>query len=102
MAAVLDQLAVLQTEDDVGVLDGGEPMGDGDGRPALRGPLEGVLDQPLGLGVQRRGRLVQDQDRGVLQEDARDGQPLLLPARELHAALADERVVALRQPFDKA
>ena len=47
-----------------------------------------------------RGRLVQDQDRRVLQEHPRDGEPLLLPAGELHAALADDRVQPVRQRVD--
>ena len=59
-----------------------------------------LLDRPLGLGVERRGRLVEDQDRRVLQEHAGDGQALLLPARELHAALADDRVEPVGQVGD--
>ena len=39
-------------------------------------------------------RLVEDQDRGVLEEGARDGDALALAAGEARAALADERVVA--------
>ena len=58
------------------------------------------LDRPLGLGVERRGRLVQDQDRRVLEEHAGDGQALLLPAGEFHAALADDRVEPVRQLGD--
>ena len=40
-------------------------------------------------------RFVQDQDRRVLQQHARDGDALALAARQLHAALADMGVVAL-------
>ena len=59
--------------------------------------LERLLDQPLALGVERRGGLVEQQDRRVLEQGPRDGQPLALAARDLHAALADHRVVALRR-----
>ena len=48
-----------------------------------------LLHQPLGFGVERRGRLVEDQDRRVLQERPRDRQPLPLAARQPLAALAD-------------
>ena len=51
----------------------------------------------LGLGVEVRGRLVEDHDRGVLQQQPGDGQPLLLAARHAVAALADDRVVAVGQ-----
>ena len=60
-----------------------------------------LLDRPLGLGVERRGRLVEDQDRRVLEEHARDRQALLLAARELDAALADDGVEAVRQGGDE-
>ena len=51
-------------------------------------------------GVERRGRLVEDQDPRVLQQDAGDRDPLLLAARQLVAALADDRVVAIGQLGD--
>ena len=60
-----------------------------------RHPLERVLDLPLGVAVERRGRLVEQQDRRRLQDRAGDGDALLLAARELQAALADLGVVAL-------
>src|SRR3546814_19666288 len=56
--------------------------------------LELTLDRGLDLGVERRGRLVEHQDRGVLQDHAGDRDTLALPARQLHPALADEGVVA--------
>ena len=55
------------------------------------------LHQVLGFGVERGGRLVEDQDRRVLQDRARDGDALALPAGEQRAALADHGVEALRQ-----
>ncbi len=47
------------------------------------------LDLGLGLGVERGCRLVQQQDRRVLEQGPRDPHPLLLAARELQTALAD-------------
>ena len=44
--------------------------------------------------VERRRRLVEHQDRRVLQDDARDRDALALSAGQFHAALADMRVVA--------
>ena len=46
---------------------------------------------------ERRGRLVEHQDRRVLEHHARDRDALLLAARELEAALADQRLVAVGQ-----
>ena len=53
-----------------------------------------LLDRELDLAVERRGGLVEHQDRRVLQDHARDRDALALAARELDAALADVRLVA--------
>src|SRR6516164_3627762 len=49
----------------------------------------------LGVAVERRGRLVEDQDRRALEDRARDGDALLLAAGELETALAHFGLVAL-------
>ena len=51
-------------------------------------------------GVERGRRLVEDEDPRILQQDPRDRDPLLLAARQLVAALADDRVVAVGQLRD--
>ena len=63
---------------------------------------ERVLDHRLVLRIDRRQRLVQQQDRRVAQQRAGDGDALALAAGEADAALADHRVVALRQAGDEA
>src|SRR5262245_48924656 len=50
--------------------------------------------------VEMRGRLVQDQDRGIREQRPRDRQPLALTAREPVAFLADRRVQPLGQRVD--
>ena len=64
----------------------------------LRGDVvERRLDRFLGAAVERAGRLVEDQDRRVLEQGAGDRDALLLAARQLEPALADHRFIALRQ-----
>ena len=53
-----------------------------------------LLDRELDFAVERRRRLVEHEDRRVFQHHARERDALALPARELHAALADVRIVA--------
>jgi hypothetical protein len=54
------------------------------------------------LSVSRlRRRLVEDEDLRIGEDRAGDGETLALPARELEAALADERVVFFRQRVDE-
>ena len=102
VAPALDHPAGVQHEDAVGVDHAGQPMRhDEDRAPAHEAP-ERVLDHRLVLRIDRRQRLVQQQDRRVPQQRAGDGDALALPAREADAALADHRRVALRQAGDEA
>ena len=103
MGAFLDLPSVLHHDDLVAVADGGEAVGDGDHAAVhpRQHPVQRVLYQLLVLGVQRRRRFVEQQNRGVAQDGARDGDPLLLPAGELVPALADDHVQALRHLVDE-
>ena len=71
-----------------------------DVRP-LHQAVERLQHQALALRIQRAGGLVQDQDRRVAQDGAGDGHALPLPAGQLHAALADARLIALRKGADE-
>ena len=83
VGAALDDAARLHHQDLVGVDDGREPVRDHErGRAAAR-PLQLGLDGPLVGRIERRGGLVEDQDRRVLQQRARDRDALLLAARQL-------------------
>jgi hypothetical protein len=53
------------------------------------------------LACPARGGLVEDQDRRVLQQRARDGHALLLATTELQASLAHHGVVALGRAGDE-
>ena len=85
----------------VGGHHGREPVRDHQRGAALHQIVERLLHRRLRLGVELRGRFVEDQDRRVLEQRARDGETLALPARELLARLADDVVVALRQRHDE-
>src|SRR5688500_15791171 len=65
-------------QDLVGPQDGREAVCDGDGGAPLHQALERGLDEPLAHRVQRRGRLIEDQDARILEQDARDRHALLL------------------------
>ena len=93
MAALLDDAAVIDDEDDVGADDGREAVGDRQDGAALGQAFQGLLDGALGLGVHARGRFVEDEDGRVLEQGAGDGDALLLAAGEAVAALADDGVV---------
>src|SRR5208283_5004877 len=94
MAAALDDAAVVDDADLVGLCDRRQAVGDDDRRSALTQGMQRLLDRLLGFGVERRGRLVKKDDRRVLEEGAGDRDALALPARQLHAVLSARRVVA--------
>ena len=65
--ALLDDAALVEDDDQVGVDDGREAVRDDEGGAAGPGGIERPLDAGLGLGVQRAGGLVEQQDRRVLR-----------------------------------
>mmetsp|Transcript_6267 Transcript_6267/g.9457 ORF Transcript_6267/g.9457 Transcript_6267/m.9457 type:complete len:503 (+) Transcript_6267:362-1870(+) len=101
MSAALDDAAVLEDDNLVRIDDGGEAMGDDDRRPSHHQTVQGLLHQLLVLRVERRRRLVEQQDLGVLEQRARDGDALLLSAGKHDAALSALRVVALGERLDE-
>ena len=64
-------------------------------------PSSASCDLALARGVERAGRLVEQQDRPIREQRPRDRQPLALAAGELDAALAEIGVEALRQALDE-
>ncbi len=99
--AVVDDLAGAHHDDPVEAVQRRQAVRDGDHRAAHHQPVERFLDRFFRGAVQRRGGFVEQQDRRVLQDGARNRDALPLSARELDAAVADDRVVAFRHRFDE-
>src|SRR6478736_8629042 len=101
MRALLDEPALFQHDDVVGVHDGREAVRD-DERRAVAGDLvERVLDLFLGMAVERARRLVQHQDWRRFQDRAGNRHALLLAPRQFQTALADHGLVTLRERLDE-
>jgi hypothetical protein len=94
-------VAVLEHDDGVGQRDRREPMGDHERRAPGHDLAQRRLDLLLGRRVDRRRRVVEDEDARIGQERARDGDALALAAAQRQAALADARVVAVGQALDE-
>ena len=101
VAALLGHPAAVEHQDAVQRAHGRQPVRDDDAGAALHQPLHRVLDQRLGVAVQARCRLIQDQDRRVGQERPRQRHALALAAGQLHPALPDQRRIAARKPDDE-
>lgn len=96
MGAALDNLALIHDQDQVGFLDGCQAVSDHQGSTTLHDVVEGCLDMTLRLGIQRRGGLIEDQQRRVFEQRPGNRQTLALTAGKQHAVLADLSVQALR------
>src|ERR1700736_818484 len=97
VGAAFEDLALFDDQDLVGAADRREPVGDDEGGSALHQEVEAALDQGFGLGVERAGGLVQDQDARVGEDGPGDREPLALAAGELDAAFADDGFVLVRE-----
>eukprot|EP00670_Eutreptiella_braarudii_P010422 CAMPEP_0174314488 /NCGR_PEP_ID=MMETSP0810-20121108/5672_1 /TAXON_ID=73025 ORGANISM="Eutreptiella gymnastica-like, Strain CCMP1594" /NCGR_SAMPLE_ID=MMETSP0810 /ASSEMBLY_ACC=CAM_ASM_000659 /LENGTH=258 /DNA_ID=CAMNT_0015423595 /DNA_START=3686 /DNA_END=4458 /DNA_ORIENTATION=- len=103
MGACLEDLPLIHDDDAVAVLDARQTVRDSDDRhvAGLDDLVQRVLDLLFAHVVQGTGCLVQQQDRGVAYDAARDGDPLLLPPAQLRAPEAHICVVAVGQPQDR-
>ena len=101
MRATFHNATMLNGRNLVSMLNGRKTVGDDDCGTAACQLFERLLDRLLALVIQSTRRLVQDQDLGVLEKHARDGNTLLLSARKTAATLAHHGVVALWKRLDK-
>ena len=95
VGAALYDFALVHDQDEVGVLEGTEAVGDDEGGAALDDLLHGLVDPVLGLRVHAGGGVVQDEDGWVQHQSPGDGEALALPTGEGQSALADPGVVAV-------
>lgn len=93
--------AVVHDDDRVGVLDGGEAVGDHNGRASPHQMFQRLGDHALRLGVDIGGRLVEHEDGGIVGERPGKGEELALSGGKCASALGHRLVVAARELFDK-
>ena len=111
VALRLDELVVRALVDDPPVLEHDDPVGQVQGRLAVRDEQHGaalelaaerLVDGLLRARVDGAGRVVEDQDPRIAQDRPRQRDPLPLPAREAQPPLADDGVVAEGQRLDES
>ena len=75
--------------------DGVEPVGDHQHRPLLHQALQCLPDKRLTLGIKARGWLIKDQQWGVFEKSASDGEALDLARAQASTPLSNLSLVAL-------
>ena len=99
--ALLDDVAVANYQDHVGVADRGQAVCDNKAGAALHQRIRGALNKLLGAGIDVGCRLVQNQRRAVGQNGAGNGHELALALRKVGAFLVDHKVVTAGERMDK-
>ena len=89
VVALLDDLAVREVDDIIGVLNGREAVRNDQKRTDIHHLFKRILNKHLGLGVDVRGRFVEDHYLGLVHDGARKGDELTLTCGEVVSALAD-------------
>src|SRR2546421_12753656 len=82
-------LSVRHYSQAVGVAKSTESVRDGESRAVLYQPVDRLLNKPLCLRIHAGGRFIEDQDGGIMEDRARDGDSLSLAAGESLPSLAD-------------
>ena len=93
--------AALHQDDAVRVLYAGHALGDDDLGGLWDKLAEALADQGVGLGVNRAGGVVQDEDLGLFEQGPGNAKALLLAAGYIGSALLDPGVVLIRKLLDK-
>src|SRR5439155_1316885 len=98
---LLDDLSMLEDDDQVRVADGRETVRDDERGASGEQQAKGLLDLPFRADVDRRGRLVEDEDPRVREQRARKRDELALAEGQASAALLQLRLVAALEPEDE-
>ena len=97
VGAALDDAAVIQHHDSVGVAHGGETVcDDKHGTPGHQ-RVHAALHNGLGAGIDRAGRLVHDHHRRVGHGRTRDGKQLALALAEIGTVAVQHSVCSPRE-----
>ena len=101
MGALLDDFAVVDDEDEIGVHDGREAVSDDEGGAAVGEFIESGLDEAFGARVNIAGRFVKNHHRRIGDHGAGDGEELFFAGGDVVRILVDFGFVALVERADE-
>lgn len=97
VSARLNNLALVDHEEGLAVANRAKSVSNHDGSAAFHGSVKSLLDDFLTLLIQGRCSFVEDEDLGVLDDSACNGDPLLLTTGQLVALDATVLLEALTE-----
>ena len=80
VGSLLDDMAMVHDDDEIGIDDGGEAVCDGDDGAVFHQRVKCLLDKMFRGGVERGCRFVENENRRILEQGAGDGETLFLAA----------------------
>lgn len=83
----LHDATIAHDTDEISRLNGAQPVGDDEHGAPPGGPVERLLHHPLRLCIQSTGGFIQNQDGGVLDQGAGDGDALFLATGQRYTSL---------------
>src|SRR5208283_3232795 len=96
---LLDDLTPAQDDDPIGLSHGRESVSDNEGSPAGGQRFQSLHDKGFRLGVNRGGRLIENQNRRVSQNSAGNSDALPLSLGHGCALLTHYGVIFIRKPL---
>ena len=99
--AMLHHLPAVEHINTMRMPHGAQSVGNDKTRPPLHQAVERLLNLPLGFGIDAGRRFIEQENRRVFQQGARDADALFFTHAEPHAALADFGFQLLGQALDK-
>ena len=78
VGSLLDDFAIIDHDNPIGIPDGAQPVGDHKTCAALHKVKQGFLDAYLGAGIHTAGGFIQDQDPRIRKDGACNGKQLPL------------------------
>ena len=101
MGALINDPTRFEDDDNIRSPDRFDPMRDHHGRSPQEQAIEGHQYRLLGLSIETSRWLVEDHNRRILDQRARDRQSLPLTAGQGHAPLMDDGPVTVREGNDE-
>ena len=102
MGASLDEFALVEDADEIGIADGGKAVGDDEGGAVGAEAIEGLLDKLFSGVVEGGGGLVEQEEGRVFEKGAGDGEALFFASGKADAALTRDGVELLGKIADEA
>ncbi len=101
MSTHFHYVSVVEDDNEVGMSDGAESVGDDEASAVLHELAERLLNKLFALRIEVAGGFIEDEDFGICEDGACDGESLALPSAEFDTPFTDDGVVAVGESADE-